>query len=180
MIVTSISILYISASIAVLTLITLSTASTAIIVFILFGSFLSVSGATALFNDLALAIAGRRRGGPAQVAVISSALTSSLSGRAVRLALPGFIIPLILVYNPALLMQGNDLNVLSILYMIMTALIGIYSLSIATSNFWMIKAHWLERVLFTIAAILLIKPGIWTDLVGNADCVIRWYSSPAL
>ncbi|WP_323865534.1 hypothetical protein [Xenorhabdus cabanillasii] len=37
---------------------------------------------------------------------------------------------------------------------------------IATSNFWMTKAHWLERVLFTIAAILLIKPGIWTDLVG--------------
>ncbi|QXL77409.1 hypothetical protein KPK64_01630 [Proteus mirabilis] len=43
--------------------ITLSTASTAIVVFILFGSFLSVSGATALFNDLALAMAGRRRGG---------------------------------------------------------------------------------------------------------------------
>ena len=50
--------------------ITLSTASTAIVVFILFGAFLSVSGATALFNDLALAAAGRRRGGPAQVAVI--------------------------------------------------------------------------------------------------------------
>jgi TRAP-type uncharacterized transport system fused permease subunit len=32
--------------------ITLSTASTAIVVFILFGAFLSVSGATALFNDL--------------------------------------------------------------------------------------------------------------------------------
>ncbi|WP_241177525.1 TRAP transporter large permease subunit, partial [Serratia marcescens] len=42
--------------------ITLSTASTAIVVFILFGAFLSVSGATALFNDLALAAAGRRRG----------------------------------------------------------------------------------------------------------------------
>ena len=46
--------------------ITLSTASTAIVVFILFGAFLSVSGATALFNDLALAAAGRRRGGPAR------------------------------------------------------------------------------------------------------------------
>ncbi|VDZ62200.1 TRAP-type uncharacterized transport system, fused permease components [Serratia odorifera] len=36
--------------------ITLSTASTAIVVFILFGAFLSVSGATQLFNDLALAM----------------------------------------------------------------------------------------------------------------------------
>ncbi|MEX0446116.1 hypothetical protein [Xenorhabdus sp. SGI246] len=77
-----------------------------------------------------------------------------------------FIIPFILVYNPTLLMQGSDLNVLSILYMIMMALIGIYSLSIAISNPWMIRPHWLERVIFTIAAILLIKPGIWTDLVG--------------
>ncbi|CDH02269.1 TRAP transporter permease [Xenorhabdus bovienii] len=88
------------------------------------------------------------------------------SWSAVRLALPGFIIPFILVYNPALLMQGNDLNVLSIIYMIMTALIGIYSLSVATANFWMIKTHWLERIFFAIAAILLIKPGMLTDLAG--------------
>lgn len=75
---------------------TLSTASTFIVMFILFGSFLSVSGATQLFNDLALAIAGRKRGGPAQVAVISSALTGSLSGSAVaNVATTGaFTIPL--------------------------------------------------------------------------------------
>ncbi|MDA6365925.1 TRAP transporter large permease subunit, partial [Escherichia coli] len=49
-----------------------------------------------LFNDLALAIAGRKRGGPAQVAVISSALTGSLSGSAVaNVATTGaFTIPL--------------------------------------------------------------------------------------
>ncbi|MCC8366754.1 TRAP transporter permease [Xenorhabdus sp. PB61.4] len=90
------------------------------------------------------------------------------SWSAVRLALPGFIIPFILVYNPALLMQGSELSVFSILYMLITALIGIYSLSIATANFWMIKAHWLERVFFTIAALLLIKPGVLTDLAGMA------------
>lgn len=75
---------------------TLSTASTFIVMFILFGAFLSASGATQLFNDLALAIAGRKRGGPAQVAVISSALTGSLSGSAVaNVATTGaFTIPL--------------------------------------------------------------------------------------
>ncbi|KIL45812.1 TRAP transporter permease [Jeotgalibacillus soli] len=75
---------------------TLSTASTFIVMFILFGAFLSVSGATQLFNDLALAIAGRKRGGPAQVAVLSSALTGSLSGSAVaNVATTGaFTIPL--------------------------------------------------------------------------------------
>lgn len=75
---------------------TLSIASTYIVLFILFGAFLTVSGASQFFNELALAIAGQRRGGPAQVAVISSALTGSLSGSAVaNVATTGsFTIPL--------------------------------------------------------------------------------------
>lgn len=75
---------------------TLSIASTYIVIFILFGAFLSVSGASKLFNDLAIAIAGQRRGGPAQVAVLSSALTGSLNGSAVaNVATTGaFTIPL--------------------------------------------------------------------------------------
>jgi TRAP-type uncharacterized transport system fused permease subunit len=63
--------------------ITLSIASTYIILFILSGAFLGASGASKLFNDLAIAAAGQRKGGPAQVAVLSSALTGSLSGSAV-------------------------------------------------------------------------------------------------
>ncbi|PTM57559.1 TRAP transporter permease [Desmospora activa] len=76
--------------------VTLSIASTYIMIFILFGAFLSVSGASKLFNDLAIAVAGQRRGGPAQVAVISSALTGSLNGSAVaNVATTGaFTIPL--------------------------------------------------------------------------------------
>ncbi|WP_414048596.1 TRAP transporter permease [Macrococcus animalis] len=76
--------------------VTLSIASTYIALFVIFGAFLNASGASALFNDLALAIAGGRRGGPAQVAVISSALTGSLSGSAVaNVATTGtFTIPL--------------------------------------------------------------------------------------
>lgn len=75
---------------------TFSIATTYIVIFILFGAFLNASGATRLFNDLALAIAGQRRGGPAQVAVLSSALTGMLSGSAVaNVATTGtFTIPL--------------------------------------------------------------------------------------
>lgn len=75
---------------------TFSIATTYIILFILFGAFLNASGATKLFNDLAIAIAGQRRGGPAQVAVLSSALTGTLSGSAVaNVATTGtFTIPL--------------------------------------------------------------------------------------
>lgn len=101
-------------------------------------------------------------------ASIARADPMQTSWDAVRLALPGFIIPFILVYNPMLLMQGDDLNVLSVLHMVITALVGIYALSIASANFWLMKTHWLERILFTTAAILLIKPGLMTDLGGMA------------
>ncbi|MBS7549717.1 C4-dicarboxylate ABC transporter permease, partial [Dietzia sp. Marseille-Q0999] len=101
-------------------------------------------------------------------ASIARADPMQTSWDAVRLALPGFIIPFILVYNPMLLMQGDDLNPLSVLHMVISALVGIYALSIASANFWLMKTHWLERVLLTAAAILLIKPGLMTDLGGAA------------
>ena len=113
-------------------------------------------------------------------ASIARADPMQTSWDAVRLALPGFIIPFILVYNPMLLMQGDDLNPLSVLHMVISALVGIYALSIASANFWLIKTHWLERVLFTAAAILLIKPGLMTDLGGAADRRRRRHAPAAL
>lgn len=57
--------------------------STYIILFILFGSFLAKSGMSALFNDLALAVAGRTRGGPAKVATIASGFMGSINGSSI-------------------------------------------------------------------------------------------------
>ncbi|NJN17186.1 MAG: TRAP transporter fused permease subunit [Oscillochloris sp.] len=54
-----------------------------VILFIFFGAFLSKSGASRFFIDLPLALAGRSTGGPAKVAVISSALFGSISGSAI-------------------------------------------------------------------------------------------------
>jgi TRAP transporter 4TM/12TM fusion protein len=51
--------------------------------FILFGKLMELSGATAFFNDLAMAWMGHRRGGPAKVAVVASAAFGSISGSAV-------------------------------------------------------------------------------------------------
>ncbi|WP_058909897.1 TRAP transporter permease [Entomohabitans teleogrylli] len=90
------------------------------------------------------------------------------SWTAVKLALPGFVIPFILVYNPMLLMQGADINVISVIHMIGSALVGIYALSAATSQFWSIRTNWLENLLLISAALLLIKPGLYTDISGLA------------
>lgn len=57
--------------------------STFIFLFLLFGSFLIKTGVGEYFNDLSIAIAGRSVGGPAKVAVFSSALQGTISGSSV-------------------------------------------------------------------------------------------------
>ena len=57
--------------------------STYIFLFILFGAFLERAGMIQLFTDVALGIVGHQRGGPAKVAVISSALMGTINGSGV-------------------------------------------------------------------------------------------------
>lgn len=57
--------------------------ATFIFVFLLFGAFLVKTGVGQYFNDLAVAIAGKLTGGPAKVAVFSSALQGTISGSSV-------------------------------------------------------------------------------------------------
>src|SRR5699024_9831189 len=61
----------------------LQVSSTYIFLFLLFGAFLVQTGVGNYFNDLALAIAGKRTGGPAKVAIFSSALQGTISGSSV-------------------------------------------------------------------------------------------------
>lgn len=61
----------------------LGVSSTFIFLFLLFGSFLIKTGVGEYFNDLALIVAGKRIGGPAKVAVFSSALQGTISGSSV-------------------------------------------------------------------------------------------------
>ena len=58
-------------------------AASYIFLFILFGAVMSKSGMGAFFNDLAMALAGHTKGGPAKVSVISSAFLGSINGSAV-------------------------------------------------------------------------------------------------
>ncbi|RAT97661.1 TRAP transporter permease [Brevibacillus sp. Leaf182] len=61
----------------------LAVSSTFIFLFVLFGAFLEKTGVGEYFNDLSLVIAGKRIGGPAKVAVFSSALQGTISGSSV-------------------------------------------------------------------------------------------------
>src|SRR3546814_10134555 len=64
--------------------------------FMIFGAFLVRSGAGGFFMNLGTAAAGRWRGGPAKIAVITSALFGSISGSSVAnvVTTGSFTIPL--------------------------------------------------------------------------------------
>ncbi|ADH97974.1 TRAP transporter permease [Salisediminibacterium selenitireducens] len=74
----------------------ISVSATYIFLFILFGAFLQKSGMGQFFNDLALAIAGQTKGGPAKVSVIASGFLGSINGAAVAnvVTTGSFTIPL--------------------------------------------------------------------------------------
>ncbi|MFB0507214.1 MAG: TRAP transporter permease [Thermodesulfobacteriota bacterium] len=80
--------------------------ATYVYLFILFGAFLLKSGAGEFIIKLAQALTGRRVGGPAKIAVISSGFMGSVSGSAVAntVATGSFTIPLMkrIGYRPAI------------------------------------------------------------------------------
>lgn len=75
---------------------TLTISSTYLFLFVLFGEFLAKSGVGDFFNDFAFSLIGHRRGGPAQVSAVSSALMGTISGSSIaNVATTGsFTIPL--------------------------------------------------------------------------------------
>jgi TRAP transporter 4TM/12TM fusion protein len=70
--------------------------ATFIIMFVVFATFLQTSKAGDYFNDFALALVGRLRGGPAKVTVVSGILFGTISGSAVAnvVASGAFTIPM--------------------------------------------------------------------------------------
>ena len=58
----------------------MTTVTNTVFAFLLFGAFLNVCGANDIFRDLSIALAGKKRGGPAKMAVIASCIFGSISG----------------------------------------------------------------------------------------------------
>ena len=82
---------------------------------------------------------------------------------AMRLGATGFIVPYMFVYGPSLLFVGSWFDIITT---IVSACIGVICLSAALHG-WLTKPTvWWERVLLGFAAFCLIKPGIYTDILG--------------
>jgi TRAP transporter 4TM/12TM fusion protein len=83
--------------------------------------------------------------------------------QAVKFAAAGFIVPFFFIYNPALLFSGPWEDILRA---VVTGSIGVVALAAGLEGYFLRAASWLERMLFLVAAFLLIDPGAITDVIG--------------
>ncbi|MEW6669020.1 MAG: TRAP transporter permease [Thermodesulfobacteriota bacterium] len=84
---------------------------------------------------------------------------------AVKLVLVSFIVPFMFVYSPALLFIGSWWDILEAF---ITAMIGVYFMAATVEGYWHSRLNVVQRLLGAAAALLLIKPGWITDLIGLA------------
>jgi TRAP transporter 4TM/12TM fusion protein len=89
-----------------------------------------------------------------------------LSGlEAFKLALSGFIIPYVFVYNNALLLKGP---ISEIIWVSCTACLGVYCLSAALIGYFRTSTTLWERITLAVASLCLISPEKISDFVGVA------------
>jgi TRAP transporter 4TM/12TM fusion protein len=95
---------------------------------------------------------------------LSGSGTNEVGWAAFKLALAGFIVPFFFIYSPAILLQA-DSNLL-IAWSCVTGLLGTALLAVAIEGYLYLRLPVLPRILFFIAALTLIEPGLMTDLIG--------------
>lgn len=83
---------------------------------------------------------------------------------AFRLALAGFLVPFIFVYDNSLLLLNT--TTIRAIEITLTAVVGIVFLGAGSIGYFVTQAKYYERAVFVAAALLLIIPGWTTDVAG--------------
>ena len=106
----------------------------------------------------------------AQANPMKTAFTST------KLAIGAFIVPYVFALNPAMLFI--DTTVWEVILICITSCVGIFAVSASLEGFFLHKMHWVERIVCVVGGLLLIYPGVITDLIGVAlvGCIliVQW------
>jgi TRAP transporter 4TM/12TM fusion protein len=84
---------------------------------------------------------------------------------AVKIGFAGFIVPFMFVYEPGLLMIGTWTTVLS---SCVSASVGVVLFAGGLHGYFLTAANYWQRALLLVGGLMLIQPGIYTDLAGAA------------
>ena len=93
---------------------------------------------------------------------------------ATLLAIAAFIVPYVFGLNPALLFINT--NLLEVILIIITSLTGIFGVSAGIRGFIFRNMNVLERILIIAGGLLLIYPGVITDIIGLAIVILLVFS----
>jgi len=88
-----------------------------------------------------------------------------------KLAIAGFIVPFMFIYNPVLILKGSPM---AILMALVTAAIGVIAIAAGIEGWLLTRAKILERILLIGAGIALVVPQISMSLLGGgifAACI---------
>ena len=97
-------------------------------------------------------------------AAIAQANPMKTAFTATKLAIGAFIVPYAFALNPAMLLV--DTTVPEVILICITSLIGIFAVSAALEGYFLRHMKWYERILSLIGGLLLIYPGVVTDVAG--------------
>ena len=89
---------------------------------------------------------------------------------AVKLAIAAFIVPYIFVFNNKMLFIGAQWY--DILQIGITSVFGMLGIAAALEGYYTRHAHLLQRILFLAGGLLLIEPGLITDIIGVVIIII--------
>ena len=94
----------------------------------------------------------------AQANPMKTAITST------KLAIGAFIVPYVFALNPAMLFI--DTNVWEVVQIAVTSLVGMFGVSAALEGYLMRPIPWYLRIMSAVGGLLLIYPGLVTDVIG--------------
>ena len=108
-------------------------------------------------------------------ASIAKASPMRIGWKATHIAIAGFVIPYMAVYDPSLMLQSRTL--LDPAYFVLTAIIEILLSGASSIGYLRAPLNWAERIFVTVAAFLLVVAIPWTDEVGFGLCAafVAWH-----
>lgn len=91
----------------------------------------------------------------------------------VKLAIAGFIVPFMFVYAPQLMLINTTL--VEGTTVALTGCLGVFLIAVAVEGYFLAPVSMLLRAVATVGALLLIKPGMDTDIIGIAVMAALWF-----
>jgi len=88
--------------------------------------------------------------------------------QATKLGIAAFIIPFIFVFDPQMLLFGVSDRPFMMVWMILTAIIGIIGVGAGVEGYMFANMTWYERVAAFVGGLGMVTPALWDDFVGGA------------